>query len=56
MDEIDESADDTAVAELPIGHQLGKMLFGSIAAFGANKLADRVYDGAVRAYRARKSS
>lgn len=55
MDEIDESTDVCAVEELPVVHQFGKLMFGSVAAFAANKLADRVYDSAVRAYRARKS-
>lgn len=55
MDETDETTE-TAVEDLPVVHQFGKLMFGSVAAFAANKLADRVYDGAIRAYRARKSS
>lgn len=55
MDEIDDSTDKTAVEDLSVGHQLGKYLVGSIAAFGANKLSDHVYDKVLRAYRARKS-
>lgn len=55
MDELDEGAE-TAVDDLPVVHQFGKLMFSSVTAFAANKLADRIYDGAVRAYRARKSS
>lgn len=43
------------VEEFGAVHQLGKTVVGGVAAFAAGKLADRLYDGAVRAYRARKS-
>jgi len=42
--------------ELGVGHQLGKLLVGSVAAFGANKLSDRLYDSAVMAIRARRNN
>lgn len=56
MDEIDESTDTLVVEDTPVVHQFGKLMVGSIAGFAASKLSDRIYDGAVRAYRARKSS
>lgn len=55
MDETDESTE-TAFEELPVVHQLGKTVVGGVAGFMASKLADRVYDSVVRAYRSRKSS
>ena len=48
--------DTTGAENLPLKHQLGRTLCGSVAAFGANKLAERAYDAALRAYRAKKSS
>lgn len=42
--------------DLPVVHQLGKTVVGGVAAFAAGKLADRIYDGAVRAWRSRKNS
>lgn len=50
-----EETTDTTV-ELGVGHQFGKLLVGSVAAFGANKLSDHLYDVALRAIRARKSA
>lgn len=57
MDVIDTSTDDTTdELDLSVVGQLGRLTFSSIAGFMASKAADRVYDSAVRAYRARKSS
>ena len=57
---MDETVETTAVfvpdEEFGVAHQLGKTLFSGAVAFGASKLADKLYDGAIRAYRARKSS
>lgn len=53
MDETDEVT--IEVVELPLKHQFGKLMVGSIAAFGANKLAEHAYDAVLRARRARKS-
>jgi hypothetical protein len=54
MNETNEVADTNTDHE-SIKLQLGRNLFSGAVAFGASKLADRVYDGAIRAYRARKS-
>ncbi len=57
MDETDTTTDTTTdELELSAVGQLGKMTFSSIAAFAASKVADKVYDSAVRWNRARKSS
>lgn len=52
-----ENNDTNEVVEerLPLKHQFGKMAVGSIAAFAANQLAEKAYDAALRAYRARKA-
>jgi hypothetical protein len=43
------------VEKLPLKHQFGKLMVGSIAAFTANQMAEKAYDAALRAYRARKA-
>jgi hypothetical protein len=43
------------VVEKSLKHQVGKTVVGSIAAFTANHLAEKAYDAALRAYRARKA-
>lgn len=56
MDENDTSSDTTTdELELSVVGQMGRLTFSSLVGFMASKAADRVYDGAVRAYRARRS-
>lgn len=55
MDKTGESKEN-AVDDMPVVHQLGRTVFGGVAAFAADKLATRIYDGALRAIRARRSS
>lgn len=54
MDTTENTTEDV-VERLPLKHQFGKMAVGSIAAFAANQLAEKAYDAALRAYRARKA-
>jgi len=37
----------------PIRHQLGKLLFATIASFAATAISEKVYDVALAAYRRR---
>lgn len=46
----------TPKVELGVGHQFGKLLASSTAAFAAGKLTDRLYDAAVLAIRARRNN
>jgi hypothetical protein len=39
--------------DIPIRHQFGKLLFATIVAFAATKLAESTYDFALDAYRRR---
>jgi hypothetical protein len=56
MDENDTTTDtNTDELELSTVGQVGKMTFSSLAAFAASKVADKLYDSAVRWNRARKS-
>lgn len=54
-------ADDIAVTtqidleNLPMKHQVGKLAFSSMTAFVANHLADKAYDKALLAFRARRN-
>lgn len=56
MDENNEVTEVDIVETESLKVQLGRNLFSGAVAWGASKVADRLYDGAVRAYRARKSS
>lgn len=56
MDENTEVTEVETVDTDSLKVQLGRNLFSGAVAWGASKVADRVYDGAVRAWRARKSS
>lgn len=49
--EIVEVVDDT-----PLRHQFGKLLFATIVAFAATKLAESTYDFVLEVYRQRHSS
>lgn len=42
--------------ELGVGHQFGKLIASSTAAFAAGKVTDRLYDAAVLAIRARRNN
>lgn len=44
------------VAELPLKHQLGQTIVGGIAAFAANRVAEKGYVKALQFVRARKGS
>lgn len=35
---------------LPLKHQLGKLLFATVVAFGAKLLAEKVYDAGLQAW------
>ena len=54
MDE-DTNVEVVAVEEFGVVHQLGRNLFSGAVGFGAAKIADRLYDGAIRTIRARRS-
>lgn len=44
------------VEDVPIRHQFGKLLFATIVAFAATKLAESTYDFALDVYRRRHAS
>lgn len=37
-------------AQLPLKHQIGKLLFATVVAFAATKLAERTYDAGLQAW------
>lgn len=52
MDEVIEIVEVNSA--LPLKHQLAKVLFATVVAFGATKLAERTYDAALAAVKNHK--
>lgn len=42
-------------AELPVKHQVGMLIAGTLAAFGVTKLVERGYKAGLKAWQAKKS-
>jgi hypothetical protein len=55
VEELVKAVEKTDI-DLPIPHQLGKLLTGVIVGFGATKLAEKAYVSILMAYRARHGS
>jgi hypothetical protein len=50
------ASENTVVEGTSLRHQVGKTVVGSIAAFAANRLAEKGYDKALAFYRSRRSA
>lgn len=55
---MDENKETTEIVaeDLPLVHQGARFMFSTAVGFGASQLADKAYDAALRAFRARRSA
>lgn len=56
MDTNEETVVETTKVDTSFRHQLGKSIVGSLAAFAANRVAEKGYDKALQLYRSRRSA
>jgi hypothetical protein len=52
---MDVTVETTESEREPVVHQFGKLMVGSIAAFAADKLANKAYDKTLAVIRSRKA-